>query len=124
MIYQNSLGIFPFSLVPDGKLISNIYLLSLLLDQLSIGQCFSIQSEIKGLLKMPNIGINHKEYIYIYASKNLLFKLTNWCQNGAKSERLRGNMLINFGLIPIGKLGKPPCQHHVPKVMIYQTARG
>ena len=37
--YQNSLGIFSFSLVPDKKLSfsSNIYLLSLLLDQLSLG---------------------------------------------------------------------------------------
>jgi hypothetical protein len=71
--YQNSLGIFSFSLVPDKKLSfpSNINLLSLLLDQLSLGQSFSIQSEIKDLLKTENIGTNHKGYIYVYASDNL-----------------------------------------------------
>ena len=71
--YQNSLGIFSCSLVPNKKLSSssNIYLLSLLLDQLSPGQSFSIQSEIKDLLKMENIGTYQKEYIYVYASDNL-----------------------------------------------------
>ena len=76
--YQNSLGIFSFSPIPDKKLSfsSSIYLLSLLLDQLSLGksisiQSISIQSEIKYLLKMANIGTNHKEYIYVYASDNL-----------------------------------------------------
>ena len=71
--YQNSLGIFSFSPVPDKKLSfsSNIYLLSLLLDQLYPGQSFPIQSEIKDLLKMENIVTDHKEYIYVYASDNL-----------------------------------------------------
>jgi hypothetical protein len=60
--YQNSLGIFSCALVPDKKLnsSSNIYLLSLLLDQLYLGQTFSIQSEIKDLLLVANIGTDHK----------------------------------------------------------------
>ena len=71
--YQNSLGIFSWSLVPDKKLSfsSNIYLLSLLLDQLYLGQSFPLQSKIKDLLKMENIGTDHKGYIYVYASDNL-----------------------------------------------------
>ena len=71
--YQNSLGIFSCFLIPNKKLRSslNIYLLSLILDQLYPGQYFSIQSEIKDLLKMENIGTDHKGYIYVYASDNL-----------------------------------------------------
>ena len=73
MTYQNSLGIFSCSLVPDKKLrfSSNIYLLSLLLDQLYPGQTIFIQSEIKDLLLVANIGTDHKWYIYVYASNNL-----------------------------------------------------
>jgi hypothetical protein len=37
-------------------------------------------------------------------------KSTNWYQKGKESERLKRNMLISFGLIPIGRLGKPPYQ--------------
>ena len=94
--YQNSLGIFSFSLVPDKKLSfsSNIYLLSLLLDQLSLGQSFSIQSEIKDLLKMENVGTDHKKYIYVSMHQTIfVLKSTNWCRNGTKSERLIRNML-------------------------------
>ena len=71
--YQNSLGIFSWSLVPDKKVnfSSHIYLLSPLSDQLYLRQYFPIQSKIKDLLKMENIGTNHKEYIYVYASDNL-----------------------------------------------------
>ena len=78
--YQNSLGIFSFSLVLDKKLSfsSNIYLLSLLLDQLSLGQSFPIQSEIKYLLKIENIGTDHKEYIYVYASDNLCSQINKF----------------------------------------------
>ena len=63
---------FLCSLVPDKKLSfsSNIYLLSLLLDQLYLGQYFFIQSEIKDLLKMEDIGTNHKGDKYVYASEN------------------------------------------------------
>ena len=52
--YQTSLGIFSFSLVPDKKLIfsPNIYLLSLLLAQFSLGLSSSIESQIKDLLKI------------------------------------------------------------------------
>ena len=52
-----------------------------------------------------------------------VLKSTNWYRNGKESEKLRRNMLISSGLIPTGRLGKPPCQHSVPEVMIYQTAR-
>jgi ribonuclease HI len=71
--YQNSMGIFSWSLVPDKKVrfSSHIYLFSPLLDQLYPRQSFPIQFEIKDLLKMENIGTNHKEYIYVYASDNL-----------------------------------------------------
>jgi hypothetical protein len=71
--YQNSLGIFSMSLVLDKKVIffSHIYLLSPLSDQLYPRQSFSIQSEIKDLLKMENIGNDQKEYIYNYASDNI-----------------------------------------------------
>ena len=86
--YQNSLGIFSCSLVPDEKVSfsSHIYLLSPLSDQLYPGQYFPIQSEIKDLLKMENIGTDHKEYIYDYASDNLcsqIYKLVS------KRERVR-----------------------------------
>jgi hypothetical protein len=83
MTYQNSLGIFSCSLVPNKKLIfpSNIYYLSLLLDQLSPGQSFSIQSEIKDLLKMANIGTDHKGYIYVYTSENLFTQINKLVSN-------------------------------------------
>ena len=71
--YHYSLGIFLWSLVPDKKVSfsSHIYLLSPLSYQLYLGQSFPIQSEIKDLLKIENIGTDHKEYIYDYASDNL-----------------------------------------------------
>ena len=70
---KNSLGMFLCSLVPNKKLSSssNIYLLSLLLDQLYLGQSFLIQSEIKDVLKMENIGTDKKEYICVYPSDNI-----------------------------------------------------
>ena len=73
MTYQNSLGIFSWSLVPNKKLSfsSHIYLLLPLSDQFTPGQSFSIQSKIKDLLKMENIGTDHKWYIYAYTSYNL-----------------------------------------------------
>ena len=45
-----------------------------------------MQSEIKDLLKMENIGIDHKEYIYDYASDNLCSQIHKlvW-----KRERVR-----------------------------------
>ena len=61
--YKTILGTFSFSLVYGKKLrfSSNIYLLSLLLDQFSPGKSFVIQSQIKDLFKMENISIDHKE---------------------------------------------------------------
>ena len=60
--YQTFVGTFSFYLACGKKLIFslNIYLLSLLLDQLSLGQSFSIQYKINDLLKMEDIGIDHK----------------------------------------------------------------
>jgi hypothetical protein len=86
--YQNSLGIFSCSLVPDKKISfsSNIYLVSLLLDQLYARQSFSIQSEIKDLLKMRNIWIDHKRYIYVYASDKLCSQINKLVSN---RERVR-----------------------------------
>ena len=67
--YQNSLGIFSFSLGYDKKLsfFPNIYLLSVLLAQFSLGNFSSIESQIKDLLKMESIRIDH-----VYTSENLL----------------------------------------------------
>ena len=86
--YQNSLGIFSCALVPDKKLnsSSNIYLLSLLLDQLYPGQTFSIQSKIKDLLLVANMGIDHKRYIYVYASDNLCSQINKLV---SKQDRVR-----------------------------------
>lgn len=89
--YQKSLGIFSFSLVPNKKLSfsSNIYLLSLLLDQLYLGQSFSIQSEIKDLLKMENIGTDHKGYIYVYTSNNLCSQINKLVSKWDKARRTK-----------------------------------
>ena len=86
--YQIALGIFSFSLVPDKKLSSssNIYLLSLLLDQPSIGQTFSIPSKTKNLLIMANIGTDNKEYIYVYALDNLCSQINKLV---SKRDRVR-----------------------------------
>ena len=71
--YQNYMRIFSWSVVPNKKVSfsSHIYLLLPVSDQFSHGQSFSIQSEIKDLLIVANIGTDHKEYIYVYASDNL-----------------------------------------------------
>jgi hypothetical protein len=108
--YQNYLGIFSWSLVPDKKVSfsSHIYLLSPLSHQLYPRQSFSIQSEIKNLLKMENIGTDQKEYIYDYASNNICSQINKLVSKGAESERLKRNMLISYGLIFTGRLGKPP----------------
>ena len=84
--YQNYLGIFSCSFVPDKRLSfsSNIYLLSLLLDQLYPGQSFPIQSEIKVLLKVKNIGTDDKWYIYVYASNYLCSQLNKLVSNQDK----------------------------------------
>lgn len=96
--YQNSLGIFSFSLVPGNKLSfpSNIYLLSLLLDQISRGKSFSMQSETKDLLKMDNIGTDHKEYSYVDALDNLCFQINKLVLNRdrvGKTEMNHAKML-------------------------------
>ena len=81
--YQTILGISSFSLVCGKKLSfpPNIYLLSLLLDQFSPGQSFSIQSQIKDLLKVENIGSNHIEELCVYASNNLFSQVNNLVSN-------------------------------------------
>ena len=63
--------------VPDKKLgfSSSIYLLLLLLYHFSPVESFSIQSQIKDLLKMVNISTDHKRNIYVYASDNLFSQI-------------------------------------------------
>ena len=89
--YQNSMGIFSFSLVLDKKLSfpSNIYLFSLLLDQLSPRQSISIQFEIKDLFKMENIATGHKGYIYVYASDHICSQISKLVSKWDKVKRLR-----------------------------------
>jgi hypothetical protein len=84
--YQNSLGIFSWSFVPNKKLSLHIYLLLPLSDQFFLGQSLSIQFEIKDLLIMANIGTNHKEYIYVYASENICSQINKLV---SKWERVR-----------------------------------
>ena len=87
--YQTSLGIFSFYLVPNKKLSfpPNIYLLSLLLAQFSPGQSSSIESQIKDLLKMENIGTDHKGYIYVHASNNLFYQINKLVSNRDKFKK-------------------------------------
>ena len=95
MTYQNSLGIFSCSLVPDKKLSfsSNIYLLSLLLDQIYPGQSFHIQSEIKDLLKMESIRTDH-----VYTSGNISSQINNLVSNRDKVIKTKKKHAQNFWL--------------------------
>jgi hypothetical protein len=79
--YQISLGTFSSSLVHDKKLSfsPNIYRLSLLLAQFSPGKSFSIESQIRYLLKMESIRIDH-----VYASDNLSSQIGNLVSNWDK----------------------------------------
>ena len=106
--HQNSLGIFSCSLVPNKKLIfpSNTYYLSLLLDQLSLGQYFSIQSEIKDSLKMINIDTDHKEYIYVYASDNLYSQINKLVLNRDKVRKIEMQHSKKFWLDPYSETWK------------------
>lgn len=118
--HQTSLGTFSFCL-SYGKtlsLSSNFYLLSLLSTHFPQGHSFSTQSQIKYLLKMEIISTNEKEYLYTIFS----LKSTNWSQNRDKIKKTKCNMYKSFGLILMGRLGKPLYQYFAPKVMIYQTA--
>ena len=100
--YQNSSGIFSWSLVPDKKvsLSSHIYLLSPLSDQLYVGQSFPIQSKIKDLLKMANIGIDHKGYIYVYASDNLCSQINKLVSKRDRVRKTRKKHTHKFWLDP------------------------
>ena len=91
MTYQTSLGIFSFSLVPYQKLIfsSNIYLLLLLLAHFSLGRSFSIQSQMKNLLKMEIISIDHKEDIYVHASDNIFSQINKLVLNQDKVRKAK-----------------------------------
>jgi hypothetical protein len=106
--YQNSLGICPFYLAPNKKLSfpSDIYLLSLLLDQLSLGQYFSIQSEIKDLLKMENIGTDHKGYVYVDASENICSQINKLVLNQDRVRKIEMNHVIKFWLNPLRETWK------------------
>ena len=102
MTYQIVLEIFSFSLASRKKLsfFQNIYSSSLQLAQISQGQSFDvIQSQIK-------------EEIHVYASDNIFFQINNLMSNW------------RYGLIPTRRLGKPPSEGLVPKVIIYLTAYG
>ena len=80
----------------ESKFSSHIYLLSPLSDQLYPGQYFPIQSEIKDLLKIENIGTDHKEYIYDYASDNLgsqIHKLVSKWERVRKTKKKHAHKL-------------------------------
>ena len=51
-------------------------------------------------------------------------KSVNQCRNHDKVRKTKCHMHKHSGQIPIGRLGKPPCQLSVPEEMIYQTACG
>ena len=89
--YQTILGTFSFSLVYGKKpgFSPNIYLLSLLLDQFSLGQYFAIKSQIKDLLKTENISANHKEELHVYASDNLCSQINNLVLNRDKVRKTK-----------------------------------
>jgi hypothetical protein len=93
--YQTILGTFLFYIVYGKKLIFslNIYLLSLLLDQFSLGQSFSIQSQIKYLLKMESIRIDH-----VYASDNLCSQINNSVSNRDKVRKTKMKHAQKFWL--------------------------
>ena len=100
--YQNSLGIFSWSLVHDKKVSfsSHIYLLSPLSDQLYPRQSFSIQSEIKDLLKIENIGTDHKGYIYVYASDNICSQINKLVSKRDRVRKTRKKHTRKFWLDP------------------------
>ena len=100
--YQNSLGIFSWSLVPNKKVSfsSHIYLLSPLSDQLYLGQSFSIQSKIKDLLKMENIGTDQKEYIYVYASVNICSQINKLVSKRGRVRKTKKKHAHKFWLDP------------------------
>ena len=71
---------------------------------------------------MENIGTDYKEYIYFYASDHLCSQIKKLMSKRDKVRKTKMQHAKIFWLDPIGKLGKPPCQHPVPEVMIYRTA--
>ena len=107
--YQIVLGIFSFSHVDNKKFIfsPNIYSLLLLLAQISQGQSFVIQFQIKDLLKIENISIDHKEELHVYASNKLFSQINNMMLNQDKVKKTKMKYAQISGLIPIGRLEKP-----------------
>ena len=95
--YQNSLGIFSFSLGYDKKLSfpPNVYLLSLLLTQFSRGKSSSIIYQIKDLLKMESIRTDH-----VYASENLSSQINKWVSNRDKVRKTKRKHAQKFWLDP------------------------
>ena len=100
--YQNSLGIFSCSLVPNKKLSfsSHIYLLSPLSDELYPGKSFSIQSKIKDLLKMENIGTDQKEDIHVYASDNICSQINKLVSKRGTVRKTKEKHAHKFWLNP------------------------
>ena len=89
--YQTIFGIFSFSLISNNKfsLSPNIYSSSLLLAQISQGQSFVIQFQIKYLLKMGNISTDHKEELHVYASDNIFSQISNLVSNQDKVRKTK-----------------------------------
>jgi hypothetical protein len=106
--YQTSLGTFSFYLVYGKKLIFslNIYLLSLLLDQFSVGQYFAIQSQIEDLLKMANKNNGHKEDLHVYTSDNIFSQINNLVSNRDKVRKTKMEHAQKLWLDPYGETWK------------------
>ena len=68
---------------------------------------------------MDNTGIDHKGYIYAYASYNICSQIKKLVSKQDKVRKTKMKHEKCFGLILTWRRGKPPCQHPVPEVMIY-----
>ena len=103
VIYQTSLQIFSLSLGYDKKVSfsPNIYLLSLLLAQFSPWQSSSIESQIKDLLKMKSIRIDH-----VYALDNLSSQINKLMSNWDKVRKTKVKHAQTFCLDPYRKTWK------------------
>ena len=108
MTYQTTLGIFSFSPINSKKLSfsTNIYSLSLILAQIAQGQSFVIQFQIKYLLKMGNIHIDHKEELHVYASDNLCSQISNLVSNQDKVRKTKMRHAQKLCLDPYGETWK------------------
>ena len=83
-----------------------------------------MRSQIKDLLQMDNLSIDHKGELHAYTSDNLFSQISNLVSNRDKVIKTKGSMHKSFGSILTGGLGRPPYQYFVPEGMIYRTAFG